>query len=61
MIIQTTDEILFHKIDDGTIEKMPFFSIQTPNPTSLISLDQQSGANVESLEEDFISNNEIVY
>lgn len=60
MIIQTTDEILFHKIDDGTIEKIPFFSIQTPNPTSLISLDQQSGANVESLEEDFISNNEIV-
>jgi len=61
MIIQTTDEILFHKIDDGTIEKIPFFSIQTPNPTSLISLDQQSGANVKSLEEDFISNNEIVY
>ncbi|SUU92234.1 Uncharacterised protein [Anaerococcus octavius] len=60
MIIQTTDEILFHKIVDGTIEKIPFFSIQTPNPTSLISLDQQSGANVESLEEDFISNNEIV-
>jgi len=51
---------LFHKIVDGTIEKIPFFSIQTPNPTSLISLDQQSGANVESLEEDFISNNEIV-
>lgn len=60
MIIQTTDEILFHKIDDGKIEKNPSFSIQTPNPTSIVSLDQQSGANVESLEEAFLSSNEIV-
>ena len=60
LIIQTTDEILFHKIDDGTIDKNPFFSIQTPNPSSFIALDQQSGANVESLEDSFSSSNEIV-
>lgn len=60
LIIQTADEILFHKISDGVIDKKPFFSIQTSNPTSIIGLDQQNGTNVESLEETFSSSNEIV-
>lgn len=60
LIIQTADEILFHKIDDGKIDEDPFFSIQTPNPSSFISIDQQTGINIEALEEAYLSFNKII-
>ena len=60
LIIQTADEILFHRINDGNIEKNPFFSIPTPNPTSFISFDQQIGTNAKSLEQTFVNSNTII-
>lgn len=60
LIIQTADEILFHKINDGKIDKNPFFSIPTPNPTTFISFDQQIGTNAKSLEQAFENSNTVI-
>lgn len=60
ILIQTADEILIHKINKKYIEKKPIFSIPTDKSTTLISIDQQSGANVKNIEESYINNNEII-
>ena len=60
IVIQSADEILIHKIENGYIEKKPLFSIPTPNPTAFISIDQQSGQNAETLNQAFVNNNQII-
>lgn len=60
IIIQTQDEILIHKITDDLIEKKPFFSIATPNPTAFVSIDQQSGSNAKTLDQAFTNSNKII-
>ena len=60
ILIQTADEILVHKIIDNEIEKDPIFSISTPNPTGVVSFDQQIGSNAELLENSFKNLNTIV-
>ena len=49
IVIQTADEILFHRTDDGYIEEEPYYSISTPNPTAFVSIDLQSGQNAQAL------------
>lgn len=60
IVIQSADEILIHKIDNGNIEKEPLFSIPTPNSTAFISIDQQSGQNADTLNQAFVNNNKII-
>lgn len=60
MLIQTADEILIHKINNGTIDKKPYFSISTENPTAIVSIDQQSGTNARFLEDAFVNSNTII-
>lgn len=60
IVIQTADEILIHRISNDLIEKNPFYSIATPQPSAFISIDQQSGSNAESLENAFLNNNKII-
>lgn len=60
ILIQTADEILVHKIIDNEIEKNPIFSISTPNPTGIVSFDQQLGSSAELLENTFKNSNVLV-
>lgn len=60
ILIQSADELLIHKIHNGYIDKEPLFSISTVNPTSIISIDQQSGSNAQTLNQAFINNNKII-
>lgn len=60
LVIQTADEILIHKINEGLIDKKPFHSIPTPNPTAFISIDQQNGQNAEVLSKAFSNFNTII-
>ncbi|MDO5047411.1 MAG: hypothetical protein Q4D88_02540 [Anaerococcus sp.] len=60
ILIQTSDELLIHRIKDGLIEKSPIYSIPTINPTSIISIDEQAGKSGESLESAFTDYNEII-
>ncbi len=60
IVIQSQDEIMIHRVIDNLIEKRPFFSIATQNPTAIISLDQQSGSNAKTLEEAFTNTNTII-
>ena len=60
ILIQSADEILLHRINNGHIEKQPLFSIPTPYSTAFISIDQQSGSNAKTLNQAFVNNNEII-
>ena len=60
ILIQTQDEILIHRIVDNLIEKKPFYSIPTPNPTAFVSIDQQTGSNAKILETAFTNSNTII-
>ena len=60
IVIQTQDEILIHRISHDLIEKHPFYSIATPQPTGFISIDQQSGSNAQTLENAFKNNNIVI-
>lgn len=60
ILIQSADEILIHKMHSGYIEKEPLFSISTANSTSIISIDQQSGSNAQTLNQAFVNNNQII-
>lgn len=60
ILIQTPDEILIHKIKDNLIDKNPLFSIPTMNPTTIVSIDEQSASSAETLESAFTNYNKII-
>lgn len=60
ILIQTADEILIHEINEGLIDPKPIFSIPTVNSTTIISIDEQSGEDSESIKSAFSDYNEII-
>lgn len=60
ILIQTSDEILIHKINDSLIDKNPIFSIPTMNSTTIVAIDEQSAGSAENLESAFTNYNEII-
>ncbi|WP_296113605.1 hypothetical protein [uncultured Anaerococcus sp.] len=60
ILIQTSDEILIHKINDGIIEKRPTYAIATRMPATIISTDQFLGSNADDVEEAFKKYNSVI-
>ena len=60
ILIQTPDEILIHRINDGIIEKSPVYAIATRVPATIVSIDQYLGSSAADVEKAFDKYNYII-
>lgn len=58
--IQSSDELLFYKINNGYIELTPRFNIQLNNPTQVVMFEQGLGSYAEKWEKSFNDNNLLI-
>ena len=61
VLIQTQDEILFYKINNGLIDINPKFSIQLNYPSQIIMFEQGVGTYAKKWEDSFKKNNKIIH